>query len=1096
MENNNSHTHSEQTLHTPNFIELQQLPSGFNYGKNDHQIIKLWDEIGLTELIEQKNKSGEPFLFMDGPPFVSSANLHYGHIHVSCCKSVILNYQNMLGKNVHNKIGYDCHGLPIEMVVNKLLNIDNREDVEKLGINNYIDKCKEVIKEYSGSWQNIFKRIGRLVNFTNEYKTLDFEFMETTWWIFKQLWDKGLVYKGFKVMPYSTGCQTALSNFEASQEYVKKEDPAIFVKFKSVSMENTFFIAWTTTPWTLPSNLALCIHYELSYVKIQDKKSNEYWIVGENNCDKLYQKEKNKDKPYVIIEKIQGEKLIGLGYVPIFEYFAKNREFKIIHGAHVTSDSGTAIVHTAPGHGEEDFQVCIENNIVSVTEIGNYCPINDSGCFTKKIPEYEGIYVLDANESIIQNLKKRGILIKKEMHSHNYPYCWRTHTPLLHRAVSSYFIEVTKIKEAIISNNSKVNWIPNHIGTNRFFQWLDSIRDWGVSRSRFFGTPLPVWISDDEEEIICVESAEELEKLAELDTKLDDLHRDKIDFITIPSKKGKGPLKNCQLVFDCWFESGSVPYGQIHYPFENKNFFENTDYLSQFICEGVDQTRGWFYTLLVLSSALFDKPPYQNVICTGLILAEDGRKFAKKLGNYSSPLEILDKYGADSLRLYLTGSVAAHADSFKFINKDIENILKKLVQFMNGYKFLIEHYTKFIKDDFKFDPTAYSKTTNIMDKWILARVQNLSKKISTCLNKYEVHHATSEFLDMIEDLTNWYIKFNRNRIRRRNCNIDEQTNALSTLWYCYLQLSKIMAPYIPFLSETIYQELKKLSPVSEKSVLLEKYPLVYDFEIDANIEYKMKNLQYVASIIRQLRSSNSIATSIKKPLLRVILSHTNENLLQDMRDLEKYLKEEINVIQIDYVSSSEMEKYTIKPDYKKLGTKYKSNAPKIANILKNLPQSVLKEYYHKMIPSIASLNITIDNSNYNITSDEFLISSEIRMELQTNQSAGTDQGWYVIVDFTQTSEILDIYRMRLLVTSIQQIKKNTCLRPWDKIKMYYETNDDELAQMIQKFNKQITEELIYELQLMEKNNSNDNYLVSETIKIDDKHILIMIMLDQ
>ena len=808
--------------------ELRQYSSEFSFQEQEKVILKFWKEKEIYKKIVEKNKKGPIFNFIDGPPFVSSDSLHIGHILISSGKSSVLNYYQMLGYNVCNKLGFDVHGIPTEHRVSKLLNLMTPKDVEKFGIANYNKKCKEVIQSYSGAWQGTFDRVGRFLNYNNEYKTLDLKFMESVWWVFKQLWDKGLVYKGYRVMPYSTGCNTALSNFEASgiENYKEVIDPTAYVKFKLID-EDCYLIAWTTTPWTLPCNLALCVHPKLKYIKIHDMKNNEDYIISEKSLDRLYS---TFQKNFKTLGNLSGESLIGRSYQPQFDFFS-NRNFKIIGDDFVKEDEGTGIVHIAPAFGNDDFETCLKNNIINRESANEFCPVDENGCYTQKISPFQGMYVRDANMLIIEDLKKRGLLFKKEMYKHNYPFCWRTDTPLIYKLVSSVFIKVTDLKEKLLKNNKKINWIPENVGTGRFHQWLDNVKDWGVSRTRFFGTPLPLWISDDEQEIVCIGSLDELKKLAGLSEVPKDIHKEFIDEIKIPSQKGgSGMLKNIGLVFDCWFESGCVPYGQLHYPFENKDFFDDKEYLGDFVLEGIDQTRGWFYTLLVLSTALFDKPPFKNVICAGLILDEKGHKISKKLGNFIPPVEIFDQFGADATRMYLLSSPAILAEAFKFRKEDIANMIKKFIQILNANKFFIEYAIKLTKEKINVDFDAYKKSSNPTDCWMQARIGSFISFIQIEMGNYRLNKIWSHIHNFIEDLTNWYLKFNRNRLKGRFCTKEDQMAAFSTLFLALLNFAKISAPFIPFLAETLYQYLKPLLPIrSPDSVHLNNYPSASEF---------------------------------------------------------------------------------------------------------------------------------------------------------------------------------------------------------------------------------------------------------------------------
>lgn len=894
----------------------------FSYKQLSEEVLQQWKEENTYEKLREQNKIGEEFRFVDGPPFVSSKDLHMGHILVSTIKSTKLFYEQMQGKNVRNKIGYDCHGLPIEMAVQKLLKIATKEEIEIYGIDAYNAKCKELVQSYSTSWHQVFDKIGRwrihLHNHNNEnnnhndnndndneskkdqkrtsdsttsansssdsvsnssnsgggdrgeykeedeYKTMDRNYMESVWWAFKTLQEKGLVYKGYKIMPYSTGCGTALSNFEANQNYKSVVDPSVYVTFPLVDMENTSFLAWTTTPWTLPCNLALCVHPSLPYVRVYDPQSQHYYIVSEhyahlhyfssssnndNNDNKKLNdnKNKNKNKRKVsgvnnnnkksaadqtcsnnnnnnsaindacnqsssspdngkevntpspppsssssvekeearIVDRYQGKDLIGKRYTPIFPFYTSSNNnsssnnndddgdnedkeneskfFQVIGGNHVTMESGTGIVHTAPGFGEDDFNVCVENGIVNYENIYRYCPIDAQGRYTEPITDYLQTYVMDANQTIINDLSRSNRLVREEPYRHDYPMCWRTDTPLLYKADFGIFIRVTSISESLLRNADQMQFFPDHIRTGRFRSWLLCVNDWAVSRSRFFGTPIPIWISDDGEEMVTIGSVEELLSLSTSPlSDLPDLHPEVIRTITIRSSRGPDhpPLKNIGLVFDCWFESGCAPFAQFHYPFEEstRTQFNDVSYLCDFLCEGLDQTRGWFYTLLVLSTALFDLPPAKFVVCSGLILDEKGQKICKSKGNFVPPLPLIDRVGPDALRVYLLSSPATAADVFKFNEKDIEVFHTRLYQWYNSVVFLVDQIIVFNKNGFTLDPSYYLLSTNITDRWILSRCGSTAEAISRIMPCCRFPDMIRALFSLDDDLRNWYLK--------------------------------------------------------------------------------------------------------------------------------------------------------------------------------------------------------------------------------------------------------------------------------------------------------------------------------------------------
>jgi len=670
----------------------------YSFPKEEEKILALWDALDAFQEQLKRTEGMPEYIFYDGPPFATGLP-HYGHILAGTLKDIVTRYASATGHHVIRRFGWDCHGLPVEYEIDKKLDIKSRDDVLKMGIGTYNEECRSIVMRYSKEWEKTVKRLGRWIDFENDYKTLDPSFMESVWWVFKQLYEKGLVYKGFKVMPFSTACSTPLSNFEAGLNYKDVNDPAVMVSFPiKGDADGASLIAWTTTPWTLPSNVALCVNPEFTYVRARDEKGRVF-IVAEARLASIpgavpkpkkegdKKKEGKEEKPqggWTVLSKVLGKDLVGLSYEPLFPYFnSLTTGFRVVSDNYVTDDSGTGIVHQAPAFGEDDYRVCIAHGII---EKGDKvpCPVDLNGCFTEEVTLFKGLYVKDADKEIVARIKEAGRLVDAASINHPYPFCWRSDTPLIYRAVPSWFVKVESIKDKLLANNAQTYWVPSYVKEKRFHNWLENAHDWAVSRSRFWGTPIPIWASEDGEEVVCIGSVEELEALT--GHKVTDLHRHFIDHLTIPSRTGRGELRRVDDVFDCWFESGSMPYGQLHYPFENKELFEN-NFPADFVAEGLDQTRGWFYTLMVLSTALFDKPAFKNLVCNGLVLAADGKKMSKRLKNYPDPNEVIHKYGADALRLYLINSPVVRAETLRFKEEGVFSVVKDVfLPWYNAYR--------------------------------------------------------------------------------------------------------------------------------------------------------------------------------------------------------------------------------------------------------------------------------------------------------------------------------------------------------------------------------------------------------------------------
>ena len=786
----------------------------------EYSILKKWEDINILKCISEKMENDEEWKFLDGPPFATGLP-HYGHILVSIIKRIDTIYKMMNGYKIDLRIGWDTHGVPIEMLVNNILKISSRKEIEDFGIDQYNTICRNQVLKCASDWKNMFKRIGRFADTDNTYMTMDKNFMESVWWIFSQLYKKNFIYQAYKIMPYSTVCQTPFSNFEANQNYLEVEDPSIIVSFK-LKNENKYFLAMTTTPWTLPSNMALCLNPNMYYVEAEYK--DKIYIVSEKYAI---------NKEMKIIKKMKGFDLSDIEYEEPIKTNNEKYIFtrKTLLDSYIKdTDDNPAIVHLSPAYGEDDFRICIQNKLCdSKNSKKNILdPINEEGKFIET--DFKGFYFKDADKKIIEILKEKNLLFENKKIKHSYPYCWRSNTPLIYKLVSSWFIDVKKIKNVLITRNTQINWIPNFIGEKKFHNMLECLEDWCIGRTRIWGTPIPIWISDDGQEIICIESTKHLEELTGIVVK--DLHREHIDNIKIPSSKNKGFLKRIDEVFDCWFESGSMPFAQNHYPFSGKDIFDK-EYIADFITESTDQTRGWFYTLLVLSTALMDKIPFKNVIVTGIINGKDGKKMSKSKGNYPDPNIVLDKYGADSISLYFMSSPVVKAESINFNETNIQNITSRIITpYLNILKFCIEKLNIYtLRTGKNINTFNYNNLTNIIDKWIINETAKVIKKVNLEMNNYQLNHVYDALCVYIDQLSNWYLKLNREILKGPFSSLtsdqDQWEQSLSVLKTILLDLTILLTPFTPFIAEHGYLKLGK-----EKSVFLEKYPKWDNFIID------------------------------------------------------------------------------------------------------------------------------------------------------------------------------------------------------------------------------------------------------------------------
>lgn len=1019
---------------------MSEQAGHFSFPKEEEKILAFWNEIDAFHTSMKLTEDKPEFSFFDGPPFATGTP-HYGHILTSTVKDIVPRYATMNGYHVERRFGWDTHGLPIEHIIDKKLGISCKEDVYKMGIENYNNECRNIVMTYANEWRKTIGRVGRWIDFDNDYKTMYPSFMESTWWAFKQLFEKGQVYRGFRVMPYSTGCTTPLSNFEAQQNYKDVNDPAVTIAFKVAGEEKTYLVAWTTTPWTLPSNLSLCVNPEFEYVKIYDEKKDKYFILLESLIKTLYKKPANEK--FKVVEKIAGKDLIGVKYEPLFPYFAEeygSKAFRVIGGSYVTSDSGTGIVHNAPAFGEEDYTACLENGIFTEDdEVAN--PVDDAGKFTSRVTDFANLYVKDADKEIIKYLTASGNLLLATQIRHSYPFCWRSDTPLLYRTVPAWFVRVKPIIPEFLASVEKSNWVPNTIKEKRFANWISNARDWNVSRNRYWGTPLPLWVSDDYEEIVCVGSIKELEELSGVKG-IKDLHRDTVDKITIPSKQGKGDLKRIEEVFDCWFESGSMPYASQHYPFENTEKFKHR-VPANFISEGLDQTRGWFYTLGVLGTQLFGEVPYQNVIVCGIVLAADGRKMSKSLKNYPDPNLVLEKFGADALRLYLINSPVLKAESLKFKEEGVKEVVSKvLLPWWNSFKFLegqIALLKKTSDIDFKYDP--HLKSENVMDRWILASLQTLVKNIHSEMTAYKLYAVVPRLLDFIDQLTNWYIRFNRRRLKGEN-GVEDCKKALNSLFDSLFTFVCAMAPFTPFLSDNIYLRLKEYIPEQtlsqytkdSRSVHFLSYPVVNEEFFDEDVERTMKRMQAVIELGRNIREKKMI--SLKTPLKSLVILHHDETYLNDVKSLQSYIVEELNVR--DIIISSDEAKYGVLykavADWPVLGKKLKKDAKKVKDALPSLSSEDVQKYVETGSIEVAGINL--------VKGDLAVVKALPEELVESGLEARTDQDVLIILDTKIYPELKTEGLARELINRIQKLRKKCGLAATDDVLVQYDLVKD------------------------------------------------------
>lgn len=1022
----------------------------FNFPAEEEKVIAQWDKLNAFEKTLELTKDKPRFSFFDGPPFATGTP-HYGHMLASTVKDIIPRYATMNGYHVERRFGWDTHGLPVEHEIDKKLGITGKEDVMRMGIDKYNQECRAIVMRYADEWRRTIRRMGRWIDMDNDYKTLYPEFMESVWWVFSELFKKESVYRGVRVMPYSTGCTTPLSNFEAQQNYKDVNDPAVTIGFPMLEDENTWLVAWTTTPWTLPSNIGLCVHPDMEYVKIFDEEKQRNYILMESLLKTLYKKP--AAAKFKVVDRFKGKTLEGIKYLPPYQYFYeefKDYAFKVICADFVTADSGTGIVHQAPAFGEVDFVASTENGLITATRLPPN-PVDDNGKFTAKVSDYEGIYVKDADKLIIKHLTETGRILLATQINHSYPFCWRSDTPLLYRTVPAWFVKIGDIIPDMLNNVAKTNWVPNTIKEKRFSNWISNARDWNISRNRYWGTPIPLWVSDDFEEIVCVGSIEELKQLSGVQD-ITDIHRESIDKITIPSKKGKGQLKRIEEVFDCWFESGSMPYASQHYPFERQDVFEKA-FPANFISEGLDQTRGWFYTLTVLGTHLFNKAPFQNVIVSGIVLAADGKKMSKRLKNYPDPMHVLEKYGADALRLYMINSPVLRAETLKFKEEGVREVVSSvLLPWYNSFKFFkdaADVYKKENGEAFVYDPTLISE--NVMDRWLMASIQSLVKFIHEEMQSYRLYTVVPRLLALIDNLTNWYIRFNRRRIKGdTDSGVEDTKKGLNTLAEALFILCRLMAPFTPFLADGIFQRLKPFFTTPElikfsitpeanavNSVHFMAYPTVREELFDAEIELAVSRMQKIIDLGRNIREKKMI--SLKTPLKELVVLNSDASYLKDVEALSGYITSELNVRNL-VITSDEAKygvQYTAVADWPVLGKKLKKDAKKVKAALPNVSSEEVKLFAE-------TGKLTVDGID--LVSEDLQVQRGLpEKEVASGHEARSEKDVLIILDVNSYPELQSEGLARELINRIQRLRKKAGLNATDEILVQYNLVKDTIS---------------------------------------------------
>jgi len=991
--------------------ERLEAPSGaFDFVAMEHSILDFWRRGDLFRKSLEHTRDKKPYIFYDGPPFATGLP-HHGHLVSSTLKDIVPRYWTMKGRYVLRRFGWDCHGLPIEHEIDKQLGVSAQDVVRQLGVAGYNAECRKIVQRYVAQWRHTITRLGRWVDFDNDYKTMDVDYMESVWWVVKQLWDKGLVYQGVKVMPISTELGTVLSNFEATSNYQDVQDPAITVLFK-LTDEDAYLAAWTTTPWTLPSNLAICVGRDITYAKVNDRTRGIVLYLAEARLD-----EYKKTHDLEVISTCTGRDLVGRSYEPLFPYFANQRSlgaFVVLMDDYVTTESGTGLVHQAPAFGEDDYRVAKAAGMKAFA-----CPVTLNGIFTDEVPDFSHRYVKEADKDIIKRLKDAGALYEQGVLQHSYPFCYRSDTPLIYRAIPSWYVRVTDFVPDLLAANEQIRWIPAHIKHGRFGNWLKGAIDWSISRNRIWGTPLPIWVNDVSGKQICIGSRDELEQYT--GKRLDDLHREYVDPLTFTLDGEPGTYRRIEEVLDCWFESGSMPYAQLHYPFENQAVF-NAGFPAEFIAEGLDQTRGWFYTLTVLAAALYKKPAFRNVIVNGMVVTEAGVKMSKRLRNYTPPDELMETYGADALRLYLINSGLVRGEEQRFADGGVKDMTRRtLLPWYNAFQFLMTYATI---DGWSPDKGLHYGS-NLLDQWILSRLQTLERDIGAEMRKYRLYNVVPRLLEFIDDVTNGYIRLNRDRFWGKDITADKIA-AYSTLYTVIEELTMVMAPFTPFLAEHLYQGLAKLTGQAPKpsSVHLCSYPEPEESLIQPKLEEAVSRLQQIILLGRQRREEVKI--NLRKPMRRLTIVHRDAELLNELRALEPFVRRELNVKDVVYdQAEDEYIRLYAKPNFpvlgKRLGKRMKEFGAKIAQLDRDRLDALQE-----------SGSIEIDGETFGLDEIQVLREPKPGTHTLSNRFISID------LDCTLDDDLIAEGMAREAVNRIQRTRKEMNLNVADRIAVVFD----------------------------------------------------------
>ncbi len=1007
----------------------KKVDTKLNFAEREPEVEKFWKDNDVIKKMIEKNKDGEPYTFYEGPP-TANGKPHIGHVLTRTIKDVFLRYNTMKGKNILRKAGWDTHGLPVELEVEKLIGSSGKSDIEKYGVEPFIKLCRESVWKYKDMWESFSDRMGYSVDTSDAYVTYSNDYIESVWWSLAEMHKKGLVYKGHRIVPYCPRCATSLSSHEVAQGYQDVKDRTVFAKFKALDEDNTYYLAWTTTPWTLPSNVALCMNAKEDYSKI--KVGDEYYVLANALISTLFE-----EGTYEICETKKGKDFEHRRYEPLFDFVKEKYDGKawfITNADYVTLSDGTGIVHIAPAFGEDDNKVGRAYNLPFVQLV------DESGNMSKETGKFSGIFVKKADALIIDELKASGKLLKEMPHTHSYPFCWRCKTPLIYYARSSWFVKTTALKDKLLENNSKVDWRPATIGEGRMGGFLKNLIDWDIARNRYWGTPLPFWVCEDGH-IHVVGSIEELKTLGGLEKNVEvDLHKPFVDSISFACPECGKTMKRTAEVLDCWYDSGSMPFAQLHYPFENKELFEK-NFPAEFISEGMDQTRGWFYSLLAVNTLLFGKAPYKRCLPLGLVNDKFGKKMSKSIGNVVTPWEVFDKAGSDAARWYFYISNAPWI-STNFNMETLEDFERKFMGTLwNTYAF----YILYAEID-KFsgtNSTIYDAELSLMDKWIISEFNKLAKSVDSYLSNYEVTEPARLISEFTDSLSNWYVRRSRERFWVSGETADK-TAAFTTLRYVLVNLCKLASPFVPLISEQIYQNIvRSTEPDAPVSIHLTDYPVADESLIDEELNLGMETVLEIVVLGRSCRNASNIKN--RQPLSKLIVCTAEKlNLSEELKDL---VKDELNVMECEFKhDAKEYLSYELKPQLKVLGPKYGAKLGAIRNYLGTCDASLVVD----KVNAGGTVVFDADGTEIELCKDDLLI-SPISKEGFVSESDGKVT---VVLDTELSEELLELGLVREFISRVQQTRKDIGLEVTDHINIFVNASETTNA-VLKKYESEI-----------------------------------------